>query len=136
MRFVTVNPPNDIVRICGRANAGLSQGYCLYVTSGAGDAGANSGSIALNRRTAGAPVQLGSTANNLDILVGTWHTYRLSISGVGTATLRAFLDDVAVNLGTPPITDGPTPAAYAAGQVALGVRDVTADFDNLIVSSP
>jgi len=134
VRFVTALAGNQ-VRICGRASDDLSTAYCIYVSIAAeGDAGATGGSMAIWKRQpgGGGPVPLGTTSSDLDISVGTWHTYRLTISGSTTVLLAGYLDDDPTARVT--VSDGTGP--LGSGQVALGVNTVTADFDNLIVSSP
>ena len=138
VRFMSAQDTNA-VRICGRfapANP-FPTGYCLYVSTAGGDAGSTGGSMTIDKR-ADSVATLGASVTGLNIMVGTWHTYRLAISGQGPVELNAYLDGAS----TPTIsrTDSnigsTTPPYLTVGGAALGVVNVTADFDDLIVTTP
>ena len=138
VRFMNTQD-NNAVRICGRfapANP-FPTGYCLYVSTAGGDAGSTGGSMTIDKR-ADSVATLGASVTGLDIMVGTWHTYRLAISGQGPVDLNAYLDGAS----TPTIsrTDNnigsTTPPYLTVGGAALGVVNATADFDNLTVTNP
>jgi hypothetical protein len=128
---------DNTVRICGRFTASNQEGYCLYVTTVASDAGSAGGSMAIYKRTNGAADSLASVGG-LDIMVGSWHTYRFSINGAGPVDLNAYLDGATTS--TVNVTDNnigsTTPAYLTVGGVAVGVRNITADVDNLTVTNP
>ena len=126
--------PNSVVRICGRfdGTGGVpsTDAYCLEITTQTGDAGSTNGTMTIDQRNAGVLSTPATAATNLDIMVGEWHTYRFSISGAGPVALKGYFD------GVLKVTAADNPATYTSGTVALGVRAATADFDNLIVSTP
>ena len=132
------NAPNgNFVRICGRFDEGTANAYCLEISTRAGDAGSTNGTITIDKRggtlsTAATPV------SDLDIMVGEWHTYRFSLaSSPGPAVvLQGFLDGASTPTVSAADNGTGTGGLYTQGTVALGVRDVTADFDNLIVTTP
>jgi hypothetical protein len=122
------------VRICGRFAATTQQGYCLYVTTVASDAGSTRGAVAIYKRS-DTVNSVGPWVGNLDIMDGTWHTYRLSMSGAGPVELNAYLDNAAVPVISRTDTSN-TPPYLTAGGAAIGVRNITADIDDVLVTTP
>jgi hypothetical protein len=129
VRFLAAGAGN-FVRICGRLNAGTNDAYCLEVSTEAGDAGSTSGTMTIDQHGGGSISTPPTPVTNLDIMVGEWHTYRFSISGAGPVTLQGYFD------GALKVSGSDNPASFTNGTVALGVRGLTADFDNLIVTTP
>ena len=117
------------VRICGRFTS-EDAAYCLDI--GISGTGSTPGTMYLLKRTSGSAT-LGSIVSELPITVGTWHTYRFSLSGSSTVQLKAYLD----NASTPTVSASDNSGPYTAGAAALGVYNlVTADFDDLVVTTP
>jgi hypothetical protein len=138
VRFTNA-PNNNVVRICGRLTAANTpNGYCIYVSTVASDAGSTGGSITIYKRTNGAVDMMGAAVSGLDIMVGSWHTYRFAISGAGPVDLKAYLDGAVTPTvsATDNNSGSTTPAYLLAGAAGLGVVNVTADFDDLIVTNP
>ena len=123
------------VSVCGRFIAtGIAtpppsiSAYCLEISSGTG---ANTGSMVIKKLTSGASTTIG-TAISLPIVIDNWHTYRLTISGAGPVTISAYLDDsTTANVA---VLDSAT--VRTAGAVGLGASNATAEFDDLLVTTP
>jgi hypothetical protein len=125
---------NNSIRICGRFAATNADGYCLYIASG--NTGTTPGSLSLQvRRNGNATALTGAnaTASGLAITVGTWHTYRLVISGAGPVTAAAYLDGATT--ATVNGTDDSAPY-LTTGNFGIGVRNATADFDDVLITTP
>jgi hypothetical protein len=125
---------NDTVLLCGRFAATNTDGYCLNISSG--NTGTTPGNLALPVRQGGNVAVLtgaDTSASALPITVGTWHTYRMVISGAGPVTVSAYLDDAS----TPTVTGTHASSPYlTSGNFGIGVRRATADFDDLVIASP
>ena len=132
VRFTDATNATNVVHICGRFTAGGA--YCLEISTQAGDAGSTNGRMDIVQRNGSGLTTSATAVNNLDIMTGTWHTYRFSIAfSAGPAVvLQGFLDGAS----TPTVSAADAPPTYTAGTVALGVRDCTAQFDNLIITTP
>ena len=133
VRFTNATDPANVVRICGRFTTASTNAYCLEISTQAGDAGSNHGSMTIDQRMGvGALSTQATPVTNLDIMVGEWHTYGFSIaSSPGPAVvLQGFFD------GALKVSAADAPPTHTNGTVALGVKNVTADFDNLIVTTP
>jgi hypothetical protein len=131
VRFLSAGA-NNVVRICGRFNDTTTDGYCLEVSTQAGDAGWTNGTMTIDQRNGGALTTPATPVSNLNIMVGEWHTYgfKIATSPGPSVIFQGLLD------GVLKVSAADAPPAYDAGAVALGVRDVTADFDDLIVTTP
>ena len=132
VRFTDATNSNNMVHICGRFTTGSTNAYCLEISTQAGDAGSTNGRMDIVQRNGSGLTTPATPATNLDIMVGKWHTYRFSIAfSAGPAVvLQGFLDGAS----TPTVSAADAPPTYTAGTVALGVRDCTAQFDNLITT--
>ena len=122
---------NNTIRICGRFTASTLEAYCLYVATIASDAGSTGGRMSIHKRRVGDVSELGAAAN-LDIMVGTWHTYRFSISGSSTVQLKAYLD----NAATATISTTDSLGTLTSGGTSVGVRNITAEIESLLVTNP
>ena len=137
VRFTNA-PAGNFVRICGRFDAATTNAYCLEISTQAGDAGSTNGTMTIDRRLTGALSTLATVVNDLDIMVGEWHTYRFSIaSSPGPAVVLQGFFDGALKVSAADNGNGTgSTSLYSNGTVALGVKNVTADFDNLIITTP
>jgi hypothetical protein len=135
VKLLTIDNTNANVRICGRFVSPFSNGdgYCLYIESG--NTGTTPGTLTLYERRDGAQTALtgtNPTESNLPITVGTWHTYKLVISGAGPVNISAYLDGAT----TPTVTGSDATEVYTSGIFALGVRNATAEFDDIVITTP
>jgi hypothetical protein len=128
LRFASVI--GGSARICGRFTS-TDATYCLDISTPG--TGSNPGCMYILKRQTGGSATLGSIVFDLPIRAGVWHSFRFSISGSSTVHLNAFLDGASTAIVS--ATDNSSP--YTAGAVALGVYNlVTADFDDLLVTTP
>jgi hypothetical protein len=134
VKLLEVDDTNANVRICGRFVSPFSNGdgYCLYIESAS--TGTTPGTLTLYERRGGVATELTGTnpAETLPITVGTWHTYKLVISGAGPVSISAYLDGAT----TPTVTGSDDTQVYTSGIFALGVLNATAEFDDIVITTP
>jgi hypothetical protein len=82
------------------------------------------GAVKIRKKSGGNNTSLTSEAPT-DVVLGTWYTVKLEVIG---STLKAYVDGVPVLVATD--TD------IAAGGIAVGTKNATAEFDDVRVTKP